>query len=225
MKNTKPIKLNFGHLSRAPERFQYSEAATPYGILDELPPGVTQSRWRGVGRGALAFPHHLKSFSLGQTMVKFNGPKNREILSQSLKQKTESLKIKIYLNKIKGKTTGTRFVENEIRGMLPSQKVKPRKRSSRGCLSMPKSLNTYVCHIILNVQLKSLEDWSGGNFQQNYFILVCFYHIVLNITPQWICMFKLNYVKKNKSQVLISKRRTAYLNKLNNVVISGFPFV
>lgn len=64
-------------------------------------------------------------------MAKFEGPKNREILSQSLKQKTESLKIKIYLNKIKGKTTGTRFVENEIRGMLPSQKVKPRKRSSR----------------------------------------------------------------------------------------------
>lgn len=62
-------------------------------------------------------------------MAKFNGPKNREILSQYFKQKTESLKIKIYLNKIKEKIMGTGFVENEIGGMLSSQKVKPRKRS------------------------------------------------------------------------------------------------
>lgn len=29
---------------------------------------------------------------------------------------------------------------------------------SRDCLSMPKSLNTYVCHVILTMQPKSLED-------------------------------------------------------------------
>lgn len=41
-----------------------------------------------------------------------------------------------------------------------------------------------------------------------------------------MCVFKLNGVKKSKSQILIAKRRTAYLNKLlKNVVISGFPFV
>ena len=32
---------------------------------------------------------------------------------------------------------------------------------STNCLSMPKSLNTYVCHIILNVQKKKKSHWKS----------------------------------------------------------------